>query len=87
MNKIALFIFIVVTSSIAAPVYAGGPKNTHPCYDVANCKVETSKKEFSQCIKKNSEQANANSVCAAFRKDKTSYMSSNGISGVDALFN
>ncbi len=87
MNKIALLIFVIISFSIVAPVYAGGAKNTHPCYDVADCKTEASKKEFSQCIKKNKEVANANLECAAFRKDKPAYMSNHGISGVDALFN
>ena len=87
MKKLIISLLVVMSAGLIASVNAGAPKSTHPCYGVADFKVETSKKEFSQCIKKNKEKANANLECAAFRKDKKAYMGNHGITGVDALFN
>lgn len=71
----------------AAPALAGGPKDTHPCYDVADCKTQTSRETFSKCVKANVDQANQIAQCAEFRKDKKAYMQKHGIDGVDSLFN
>lgn len=65
---------------------AGGPKPQHPCYGVADCKTQGSQKAFSACIKEHEAEANANAECAAFRKDKDSWMKANGVPGLEALF-
>ncbi|MEA3411797.1 MAG: hypothetical protein U9R74_09680 [Pseudomonadota bacterium] len=67
--------------------HAGGPKDTHPCYGVADCKSQTSKETFSKCVKANVDQANQIPQCADFRNDKKAYMKEHGIDGVDSLFN
>lgn len=87
MNKLTMLILITVGFVVINPVYAGGPKATHPCYEVADCKTKSSREEFSACVKANVDKANANAECAEFRKDKPAYMKKNGISGLEALFN
>jgi hypothetical protein len=64
----------------------GAPKPEHPCYDVADCKTQGSREDFSACIKANVEEANANTACAEFRKDKPAYIEKHGIESVDSLF-
>lgn len=87
MKKLALFTLVAVTASLATPVNAGGAKETHPCYGVADCKTQPSQKEFSKCIKANKEEADSNAACAEFRKDKKAYMEKHGITGLEGLFN
>ena len=87
MKKLVFFIVVAVATSLATPVNAGGPKETHPCYSVADCKTQTSRKDFSKCIKAHKEEANTNAECAEFRKDKQAYMKKHGITGLEALFN
>ncbi len=87
MKKLALFALVAISASLATPVNAGGPTETHPCYEVADCKTQSSRKEFSKCIKENKEEADSNAECAEFRKDKEAYMEQKGIPGLEALFN
>ena len=87
MNKLVFFTLVAVAISLATPVNAGSPKKEHPCYAVADCKMQTSRKDFSKCVKANVEEANANAECAKFRKDKKAYMEEKGITGLEALFN
>ncbi|MDJ0807281.1 MAG: hypothetical protein QNJ78_10650 [Gammaproteobacteria bacterium] len=87
MKKLAFFTVVAVAASLATPVNAGGPKETHPCYGVADCKTQTSRKDFSKCVKANKEEANANAACAEFRKDKKAYMEKHNIQGLESLFN
>ena len=70
----------------AAASHAGPPKPEHPCYDVADCKTQPSRKDFSACIKANKEEASQNETCANFRKDKDTWLKQNGVSDLDALF-
>ena len=87
MKKLVLITLIAVTASLTTPVNAGAPKESHPCYGVADCKSQPSRKEFSKCVKAHKEQAVAIAECAAFRKDKMGYMKEKGIEGIDTLFN
>ncbi|MEN8165862.1 MAG: hypothetical protein ABFR65_00105 [Pseudomonadota bacterium] len=87
MKRLAVFVLIAVGLSLVNPVFAGGPKESHPCYEVADCKTKGSKKEFSMCVKANLEEANANVKCAEFRKDKKGYMEQEGIPGLESMFN
>ncbi len=87
MKKLALFTLVAIAGSLATPVNAGSPKETHPCYGVADCKTQTSRKEFSKCVKANKEEADSNAECAKFRSDKKAYMKEHGITGLEALFN
>lgn len=87
MKRLAVFVMITVGLSLVNPVIAAGPKELHPCYDVADCKTKGSKKEFSMCIKANLEEANANAECTDFRKDKQAYMEKKGIPGLESMFN
>jgi hypothetical protein len=84
---------IMICAGAAACLFAasaafatGAPKPEHPCYDVADCKTQGSREDFSACIKANVEEANANAACAEFRKDKPAYIEKHGIESVDALF-
>lgn len=70
----------------SAAFATGAPKPEHPCYEVADCKTQGSREDFSACIKANVDEANANAACAEFRKDKDAYMQKHGIDGVDSLF-
>ena len=87
MKKLLLVCIVAIGSSLINPLFAGGPKDTHPCYDVADCKSKSSKEEFSACIKANKAEADANAACAEFRKDKQAYLKSKGIPDLKALFN
>jgi hypothetical protein len=87
MQRLAIIMMLAFGLTLVNPVFAGGPKETHPCYEVADCKTKASREEFSACIKANKEEAAANAECAEFRKDKPAYMKKNGISGLEALFN
>jgi hypothetical protein len=87
MQKLAIIMMLAFGLTLVNPAFAGGPKATHPCYNVADCKAKTSREEFSACIKANEKEAAANAECAEFRKDKPAYMKQNGISGIEALFN
>lgn len=78
---IALAALVAVTA-----VHAGAPKPEHPCYGVADCKTQSSQEAFSACIKDNKEEADANEVCAAFRKDKDAWLKGHGFSKLDDLF-
>ena len=66
---------------------AGGPKEIHPCYAVADCKTQDSKEAFSACIKEHKAEADANLACTEFRKDKQAYLKSQGIADLKDLFN
>lgn len=87
MKKVTIVFMLTFGLTLVNSVYAGGPKETHPCYGVADCKTKTSREEFSACIKANKEEAQANAECAKFRKDKPAYMKKNGTSGLEELFN
>lgn len=87
MQRITLYFILAFGLALVNPAYAGGPKETHPCYNVADCKIKTSKEEFSACVKANNEEAEANTECAEFRKDKPAYMKKKGISDLKDLFN
>lgn len=87
MKSVAVVFIIAFGLTLVAPVFAGGPKQSHPCYNVADCKTQTSQKEFSACIKANKAEADANAACAEFRKDKKAYMESQGIADLKELFN
>jgi hypothetical protein len=87
MKKIVFLALVTLAASLTTPVNAGGPKESHPCYGVADCKSQPSRKEFSKCVKGHKEQADAITECAAFRKDKNGYMKEKGIDGIDTLFN
>ena len=82
-----MFFMVALGVVLMNPAYAGGPKETHPCYEVADCKNKSSREEFSACVKANKDEANANAECAEFRKDKPAYMKKHGISGLESLFN
>ena len=77
---------LTLAAVAAGPVAAGGPKESHPCYGVADCKSQPSQKEFSACIKANKAEADANADCAAFRKDKDAWMKANGVGDLAELF-
>jgi hypothetical protein len=70
----------------ATAVQAGGPTPDHPCYDVADCKTQTSQEAFSACIKANKAEADANEDCATFRKDKDAWLEEHGFSELADLF-
>ncbi|MEA3274515.1 MAG: hypothetical protein U9Q81_04315 [Pseudomonadota bacterium] len=74
------------TLGTAFAVQAGAPKPDHPCYEVADCKTQDSRKAFSACIKAHKEEAAQNEKCAGFRKDKEGWMKENGMSNLDELF-
>ncbi|MGB5735528.1 MAG: hypothetical protein WBM40_13915 [Thiohalocapsa sp.] len=87
MKKLLIYITATLSVCAASGAFAtGAPKPEHPCYEVADCKTQGSRKEFSACVKAHPEEANANAACAAFRKDKPAYMEQHGIDGVDSLF-
>jgi hypothetical protein len=65
---------------------AGAPKPAHPCYDVADCKTQTSRQTFSACVKANKQEASSNEKCANFRKDKDAWLKEHGVPNLDALF-
>lgn len=83
----SILVTLLLTLGVISSAYTGEPKEIHPCYDVADCKVETSKKAFSACIKKNAEAANHIAECTEFRQDKSAYLKKVGLSSVDELFN
>ncbi len=87
MKKIVIMLSLAFSLGVVNIAFAGAPKSSHPCYDVADCKSQTSKKDFSQCIKAHKEEADKNTACAAFRSDKQAYMKKMGMSGPDELFN
>ncbi len=87
MQRVAIVFITVCGLTLINPAFAGGPKASHPCYDVADCKTQTSQKEFSACIKAHKAEADANAACAEFRKDKKAYMESKGIADLKDLFN
>ena len=79
-------ILILASACAMGTAQAGAPKPEHPCYGVADCKTKDSRDAFSEGIKANKEEADANPACAAFRKDKDSWLQENGLPGVDSLF-
>jgi hypothetical protein len=81
---VTIFAAAALISTMAA--HAGPPKPEHPCYDVADCKTQTSRQTFSACIKANKDEASSNETCATFRKDKDAWLKEHGVSTVDALF-
>jgi hypothetical protein len=87
MKKLTVSATLLIVTAISSNVFAGGVKEAHPCYDVADCKSEASQKEFSACIKANLEEANANEQCKAFRDDKPAYLEKSGLSDLKGLFN
>jgi hypothetical protein len=87
MKKLTASATLLVVTIISSNVFAGGVKEAHPCYDVADCKSQTSQKEFSACIKANLEEANANESCKAFREDKPAFLEKSGLSDLKDLFN
>jgi hypothetical protein len=87
MKKLALVFVVAFSLGLASPLFAGGPKESHPCYEVADCKTMNSRKEFSNCVKANKAEADANAACAEFRKDKPAYMNKHGIANLEDLFN
>lgn len=85
--KMILTVCVALFSlAMLSAVYAGGPKESHPCYEVADCRTQTSRKAFSNCIKKNVKAANQIKECADFREDKKAYIEKYGIGGLEALF-
>jgi hypothetical protein len=84
--KRVMTILASATLLSATAVQAGPPKPEHPCYEVADCKTETSRKDFSACVKANKEEANQNETCANFRKDKDTWLKEKGVANLDALF-
>ena len=87
MRKIIIALSAALSLCTASAAFAtGAVKPEHPCYDVADCKSKASRKEFSACIKENSDEAKANTGCADFRKDKPAYLQEHGLDDVDALF-
>ncbi|MDX2506736.1 MAG: hypothetical protein QNL62_19995 [Gammaproteobacteria bacterium] len=87
MKKTAILMLLTFGLVVVNTAFAGGPKATHPCYDVADCKSQTTKKDFSKCIKEHKEEAGKNAACAAFRSDKGAYLKEAGMSSTDELFN
>ena len=85
MKKL-LTVFAASALLTAVSVQAGGPKPEHPCYDVADCKTQTSRQTFSACVKANKEEASNNEKCATFRKDKDAWLKEHGVPNLDALF-
>ncbi|RUM92570.1 MAG: hypothetical protein DSZ28_09530 [Thiothrix sp.] len=86
MTKTATTLLLAFTLGAASATFAGGPKSSHPCYNVADCKSQTSKKDFSACIKEHEEDASANPVCSSFRNDEETYLKLMGMESVDELF-
>jgi hypothetical protein len=86
MKKTVYMMLLAFTLGTASTAFAGGPKSSHPCYDVADCKSQGSKEEFSACIKENKAEADDSAACAAFRGDKEGYMKLMGMSNLDELF-
>lgn len=87
MKKLTVVALLLFVPAISGTAFAGGPKEIHPCYDVADCKTQASKKEFSKCIKTHPEEANANAGCQTFRQDKKAYLEKAGLPDIKALFN
>jgi len=87
MKKLTASATLLLATLISSNVFAGGAKEAHPCYDVADCKSQASQKEFSACIKANLDEANANEACKTFREDKPAYFEKSGLSGLKDLFN
>jgi hypothetical protein len=85
-NRLPWLGILILVAVAAGPVAAGGPKPSHPCYGVADCKNEGSQKEFSACIKANKAEADANTDCATFRNDKEGWMKANGVADLSELF-
>jgi hypothetical protein len=86
-KSVAILCLTACGLMLLQPAFAGGPKETHPCYGVADCKTKGSKQEFSACIKAHKAEADANAACAEFRKDKQAYLQSKGIADLKELFN
>jgi|GEM_PF-4945446 hypothetical protein len=86
MTKTAMTTLLAFTLGATNIAFAGGPKSSHPCYDVADCKTQTSREDFSACIKEHDEDASANPVCSSFRNDKETYLKLMGMESVDELF-
>jgi hypothetical protein len=84
--KTLTIIFAAAALVTTTMVQAGPPKPEHPCYEVADCKTQGSRKAFSDCIKAHKEEAAENMKCSDFRKDKESWMKGNGVSNLDELF-
>lgn len=87
MKTVVIVSMTVLGLMLLQPTFAGGPKESHPCYGVADCKSKSSKEEFSACIKANKAEADADAACAEFRKDKQAYLHSKGIADLKDLFN
>ena len=87
MKSVAIVSIAVCGLMLLQPTFAGGPKESHPCYGVADCKTQNSKQEFSACIKAHKAEADANAACAEFRKDKQAYLQSHDIADLNDLFN
>lgn len=85
MKTLTIGLALAAMVSVTA-AQAGAPKPDHPCYDVADCKSQDSRKTFSACIKENKAEADANEACAAFRKDKDAWLKEHGMDSVDSLF-
>jgi hypothetical protein len=82
-----IIISLLSLAFVAVPMAnAGGPTEDHPCYAVDDCKVKTSREEFSKCVKAHLEEANQIESCAEFRKDKKAYMEKHGIPSLESLF-
>lgn len=86
MTKTAMTMLLAFTLGAANVAFAGGPKSSHPCYDVADCKSQGSKEDFSACIKEHEDDASANPVCSSFRNDKETYLKLMGMESADELF-
>lgn len=87
MKRIMSFTLLFAIAGTMSAVNAGTPKETHPCYGVADCKTQTDRKDFSNCIKAHKEEANTIAACAEFRNDKKAYMEKHGIETLESLFN
>jgi hypothetical protein len=86
MRKIVVFTLVSLAFAVVPMANAGGPTEAHPCYGVDDCKVKTSREEFSKCVKAHVEEANQIASCAEFRKDKKAYMEKHGIPSLESLF-
>jgi hypothetical protein len=87
MKSVAIMGIAACGLMLLQPAFAGGPKEIHPCYAVADCNTRNSKQEFSACIKAHKAEADANASCAEFRKDKQAYLDSHGLADLKDLFN
>jgi hypothetical protein len=86
MIKTALTILLAFTLGAVNVAFAGGPKSSHPCYDVADCKTAASQEDFSACLETNKEEVAGSPVCTTFLNDKETYFKLMGMTSDAELF-